>query len=326
MKIREVKSLKRSDVPSELLVKPKLSLIFWHAIFDWIIIVSCWYLLTVLNPIFSVILIMIIAGRFHALGVLIHDLCHMNLKKKSFLFRIIEILTGYIIGTSANAMAYHHIRHHKNTLLENDPYYQINKKCSGLSRFFLTFKKGLFFVPFWIARSLLAPFAIIFPKLRVPYGKIFLQEVTDENLEESSEILACLKEDIPIAIFHITLFILSFYFEFIKIGIYLVYPIAGVFCIYRLLIEHEYDIVEDRSVYSMIESTFDHHTSFFEKIFIGPHNIGYHCMHHIHPSVSFQALPKLKEWYKENSTQYAHYDNCKKEFWNLGNNPYYTER
>jgi fatty acid desaturase len=54
----------------------------------------------------------------------------------------------------------------------------------------------------------------------------------------------------------------------------------------------------------MIESTFDHHTNAIEKILIGPHNIGFHCVHHIHPNVGLHSLPNLRDWYLKNSKQY----------------------
>ncbi|MBY0412646.1 MAG: fatty acid desaturase, partial [Bdellovibrionales bacterium] len=195
--------------------------------------------------------------------------------------------------------------HHRDTLKDNDPYYNINKKCIGVVRFWLTMKKGLFFVPFWITRTFVAPFALVFPKVRTPYARIFLQDVSGKDLSTDKEVITCAKEDLPIMLLHMTLFTLAFTkFEFLFYSYYYVIPIGGVFCIYRLLIEHEYNIVKDRSVYTMIESTFDHHMNVIERFFVGPHNIGFHCVHHIHPHVGLHQLPKLRKWYLENSLQY----------------------
>ncbi len=302
---RTLQSFKRQDVPSELLLGPSISRLYLDLLCDWIVVIAACYLMyntsAYLYPIWAII----IAGRLHAFGVILHDVCHMNLHNKTIHMRILEIFSGYIIGKSANAMAYHHIRHHRDTLKDNDPYYNINKKCIGIVRFWLTMKKGLFFVPFWIARTFFAPFALVFPKLRNPYGRIFLQDVSGKDLSKDREILTCIYEDLPIMAFHCALYYLALTrFEFLIYCYYLVIPAGGVFCIYRLLIEHEYNIVQDRSVYTMIESTFDHHMNFFERFFVGPHNIGYHCLHHIHPHVGLHNLPKLRQWYLDNSKQY----------------------
>lgn len=302
---RTVQTFKRQDVPPELLIGPNFFKLYRDLICDWLIILTSAYLMYItpyyLFPLWGAI----IAGRLHAFGVIIHDISHMNLAHKTLNMRILEVLSGYIIGTSANAMAYHHMRHHRDTLKDNDPYYNINKKCIGIVRFWLAMKKGLFFVPFWVTRSLLAPWALIFPKLRNPYARIFLQDVSKKDLTHDQEVITCLWEDIPIMLFHIALLCFAYFeFNFLFYCYYALAPVAGVFCIYRLLIEHEYNIVKDRSVYTMIESTFDHHMNFFERFFIGPHNIGFHCVHHIHPNVGLHYLPKLRNWYLLNSIQY----------------------
>lgn len=301
---RILNSFKRSDVPSELLVPPNFKKLFLYAAFDWtVLLISAAMMFHTpyyLYPVWA----MLIAGRLHAFGVILHDLSHLNLKHKTFKMRLLEVLSGYPIGTTANAMAYHHIRHHRNTLMINDPYFNINKKCSGLQRFFLTFKKGLFFVPFWIARSFYGSLAFFIPALRNSYARIFLQDVSKKNLTYDEEVIQCSKEEIPLAIFHLILIALTIQFPNIIYAYYYVLPVAGVMCIYRLLIEHEYDIYPDKNVYTLIESTFDHHHSIWGKLFFSPRNIGYHCMHHIHPNVGLHGLPQLKNWYLENCETY----------------------
>ncbi len=312
-----LETFKRQDVPSELIKATKLSRLAVDLIWDWFVIILCSILMFkttyYLYPLWGIL----IAGRLHAFGVILHDLCHMSLKNKNWKIRVLEVFSGYIIGSSANAMAYHHIRHHRDTLKEQDPYFNINKKCVGIVRFWLTMKKGLFFVPFWISRSFMAPFALLFPKLRTPYARFFLQDVSKKDLSLDEEVITCAKEDLPIMLFHIALFYLAFFqFEPLIYIYYFIMPVSGVFCIYRLLIEHEYNIVKDRSVYTLIESTFDHHMTFFSRFFIGPHNIGYHSIHHIHPQVGLHYLDDLQKWYLEHSKQYqAKYLNPKKLTW-----------
>lgn len=314
---RVLKTFKREDVPLELLGEISYFHLGRSTAFDWAVIGICWWLMMNTSPYLYPLWGIIVAGKIHAFGVILHDLCHQNLSRKTFSFRALEILTGYFIGSSANSMAYHHIRHHRRTLMNNDPYYNINKKCIGIVRCWLALKKGLFFEFFWISRSFAAPFALLIPSFRTSYARFFLQDVSNEDLTHDKEVLTCIREDIPIMLFHIVLLSLALTrFEFLLYGYYYILPFAGVFCIYRLLIEHEYNIVKDRSIYTMIETTFDHHTSIWEKWAIGPHNIGYHCMHHIHPLVGYQALPSLQKWYVENSEHYRDkYSNRTKWSW-----------
>lgn len=301
---RKLNSQKRSDVPREYLKSADINFLLRKSFIDWGIVAACWLGMFLSSVYLWPIFLIIIGGRIHAFGVIIHDLTHLNFSPKTFKIRLIEVLMGYPIGTTVNAMAYHHLRHHRNTLLETDPYFNYNKKCKSIDRILLTLKKGPLLPYFWIIRSLVGFVGVFLPQIRTAYAKIFLQDISGKDLSRSKEVITCCKEDVPQAIFHILLLVLALNFPFIFYGYYLPLFIGGTFCIYRLLIEHEYDIVEDKSVYTMIECTFDHHTHWFSRMFLGPHNIGYHCMHHIHPKVGLQHLPRLRDWYLKNSPQY----------------------
>jgi fatty acid desaturase len=301
---RTVETFKRSDVPKNLLVGPSLKHLAMYTAIDWAIVIACWALMFNTSAYLYPIYALIIAGRFHAFGVTLHDLSHMGIKKKTIAHRIFETLLGYPIGTTINAMAYHHNRHHRDTLLVTDPYYKINKKCTKTQRFFLTFKKGILFAPFWICRGLYGTLSYFIPSMRTSYGRIFLQDVSGKDLTNHKEVIECAKEDIGQLIFHILLAALTLKFDAIIYAYYLVMPIGGILCIYRLLIEHEYDIVENRTVYTMIDSTFDHHLNLWGAMLFAPRNIGYHCMHHIHPLVGLHKLPELRTWYLENCSVY----------------------
>lgn len=298
-------TLKRSDVPSELLKTSSLRELFFWAILDWVIIGACWYLMLNTSPYLYPLWLIIVGGRLHALGVILHDLTHGPYRNRPWTWRVLEVLVGYPIGSTIDAMAYHHLRHHRNTLIENgDPYFNYNKKCSGWRRFTLTFKKGPLFVPFWIVRGIVGCFATFIPRLRTPYARIFLQDISRKDLSQNEEVITCAREDILMTIFHTLVFALALKWNSLFWLYYAALPVGGVFCIYRLLIEHTYDLVQDRSVYTMIECTSDHHMGWYGKVLFGPHKIGYHCMHHIHPKVGFNYLPALREWYLENSKHY----------------------
>lgn len=301
---RSLETLKRSDVPEKYLQGFSMRNLYFLTFVDWTIIFLCTWLIFNTSPYLYPLWILIIGGRFHAFGVILHDLTHANFKNKTIGMRIIEVLAGYPIGTSINAMAYHHVRHHRYTLMENDPYFNHNKKCSTAKRVFLTLKKGPLIGIFWVLRSFVGVAAYYMKSLRTSYARIFLQDVSGKDLSDHPEVELCCKEDRYLAFIQTLIFISAFYYAPVVYIYYVGMTIGGIFGIYRLLIEHEYDIVEDRKVYTMIECTFDHHLNLWGKAFFAPHKIGYHCMHHIHPSVGLQHLPKLRNWYLENSVQY----------------------
>jgi hypothetical protein len=43
-------------------------------------------------------------------------------------------------------------------------------------------------------------------------------------------------------------------------------------------------------------TTNDHHLGTLGALGLGPRNIGYHIVHHIHPQVRLGALPRLRAW------------------------------
>jgi fatty acid desaturase len=73
--------------------------------------------------------------------------------------------------------------------------------------------------------------------------------------------------------------------------------IAGLLAARRVLIEHTYERTSDRRVETIIATTNDNHLGLLGALGLAPRNIGYHIVHHIHPQVRLEALPKLREWY-----------------------------
>ena len=88
---RELLSFKRSDVPKEMLQGPDLVQISLHTLVDWVIVLCCYYLMFNTSEYLMPLWILLIAGRFHAFGVLIHDLSHLNPKQKPIIFLSFKI-------------------------------------------------------------------------------------------------------------------------------------------------------------------------------------------------------------------------------------------
>ena len=192
---------------------------------------ACWWLMFNTSVLLYPLWIIIIGGRLHGFGVILHDLTHMNFKEKPISWRFLEFFVGYPIGTTINAMAYHHLRHHRNTLMETDPYFNYNKKGTVLRRILLTFKKGPLFVPFWIVRSFVGSLAYYVPKMRTQYARIFLQDISKKDLTLHAEVETCCKEDRYQSIFHFFLLIAAFEYE----QIFYMYYMANLFlCVYLI--------------------------------------------------------------------------------------------
>src|SRR4051812_15572514 len=113
-------------LPAALLRPARVSTLIRYALADWAVIAACWIVLA-LAPAWWLFPMawLIIAGRFHALGVVLHDACHMRAKQRdSALMPLLEMLAGYPIATSLAAMRYHHLRHHRHSGGPEDPYFR----------------------------------------------------------------------------------------------------------------------------------------------------------------------------------------------------------
>jgi fatty acid desaturase len=291
---------KRSFPPKALVLGPNYNRLLLYALEEWFYCLSLMALAYLtpawLYPIWAVLL----GGRFHAFGVVLHDLSHQSLKHKTWQMRSIEILMGYPIGTSANSMAYHHNRHHQNVNTTLDPYFRLSKKCSSTIKILKAFLSGSFFSFFWILRSALSPLALAIPKFRTRFARIFLQDVTGRDLTNHPEVKKCLKEDVGVLLFHAPMIYLATQIPLIFFLFYIPLILAGVFCIYRLLTEHQYDEVHNTHFETVMKTSFDHSLKWYDKILFTPRNIGYHAAHHLHPTASLDNLPKIRKWYLAN--------------------------
>lgn len=299
------KVLSRSDVPAELLEKPTPAGLVIMVLQEWAMILML-SITAFLVPmwIYPVIAILM-AGRYHALGVILHDATHMPLRRKSIAIRFVEIFAGYPIATTLNAMRYHHLRHHRDSGMQTDPYYKSGKQ--DFIWWALNTLRGLVLVPFWSLRALIGGLSFLIPSLRNIYGHVFLQDRSDADMRNSAEIRDCASAEWGQIIFSaITiLLVTSFPVEMIA-GYLLPVSIAGVLAARRLLLEHNYMSVKDRKIETIIATTNDNHMDILGALLLAPRNIGYHIVHHIHPQVRLGALPGLRDWYTHSHADLYH--------------------
>ncbi len=286
----------KQAIPESLLEKADLNDIVKYMAQEWGMIVAAWIVLAVSPSWFYPIGVLVICGRFHALGVLLHDACHLK-RSESIHAILVDWMGGYPIGLSIEGMRYHHLRHHRHTCSSLDPYLKTSVENSKIMRW-LNYLRGIVVILAWIIRPYFGLFARIFPNLKNVYAKLFFGDRAKEDLRDSKQIDLCLRRDIGQIIY-----------QTILIGLIIVYPnwmvlyyiiplaLASVVNSYRVVEEHMHVIIDDHSPVNIAQYTKDQPMDLFSRFILFPRNIGYHRMHHLHPAVRYEKLPELQRWY-----------------------------
>lgn len=304
----ETRELRRSEVPRELLRPATRAGLLRMALEEWAMLLLLWAAMgalawTLRSPwLFACAylpLALLVAGRFHALGILMHDCAHMPMRSKDVAVRVLEILCAYPIATTMNAMRYHHLRHHRDSGMKSDPY--MKPDLRGRPFLYAAFVvRGLVLVPFWTLRVPVGLLASLVPGLRNLYGRVWLQDRSGEDLTGSREVLDCGQAELGQGLFQLALLALALVFPRpVLLGYAIPVVITGLVAAWRLLVEHNYEPAHDRRIETILATTNDHHLRLVDKLFLAPRNIGHHVVHHIHPQVGLDALPALRAWYVE---------------------------
>jgi len=297
--LEDALSIPRKGIPVQLLKTPTVEGLLGIACLDWLIIVATWAGILLLPAWVLPLLILIAASRYHALGVLMHDLAHMRIRQKTLRVRLLEILAGYPLATTVNAMRYHHLRHHRDSGMPTDPYFKDGIERKPLACL-LNVLRGVLLVPFWVVRSLYGLLAYYIPSMRNSYARVFLQDISGADLGSSAEVRQCAAEDRWLFLYLLLLgAILPMQPELAIYGYVIPVVIAALLAAHRLLLEHLYEPVSDRRVDSILRTTRDHNLGGPVAFVLAPHNIGYHIAHHLHPQVAWHQLPALRRWYAE---------------------------
>jgi fatty acid desaturase len=247
--------------------------------------------------------VVLLASRFHALGVVLHDAVHLPLRRKSGELRVVEMLAGYPIGSTLDAMRYHHLRHHRDLGFPSDPYL---KPWVGRSvaRHWLLSLRYFLLAPLWAVRALYGALAFYIPALRNSYGRWFLQDRSGDDLTGHPEVIACAREEHCQLLFYAVLGAVAMLWPH-RVLAYFVVPlvIAGYLAGQRLLFEHIQEPSSDRSAAAIERSTRDHHLGWIGRLLLTPHNVGYHRIHHLHPQAALETLPAIRNWYAARESQ-----------------------
>jgi fatty acid desaturase len=291
--------LARRAVPRELLQPATAAGLLRISLEECALLAVMWFAMTFVPWWLVPVLWVGIAGRFHALGVVLHDAAHMPLRGKSLTVRLVEVLCGYPMATTINAMRYHHLRHHRDSGMETDPYFKEGEQTALW--WTLHTLRGALLLPFWTVRAIVGVIAIAVPALRTPYARIFLQDRSGVDLRDSREVYDCARAEIGQLLFQAALVVaLIVWPQALVLGYVVPMVLATVLAANRLLREHEYERTSDRRMETIIATTRDHSLGLAGRLLLAPRNIGLHIVHHLHPQVGLTALPMLRAWYLRN--------------------------
>jgi fatty acid desaturase len=298
---------RRRDVPRELLAKPTIAGLVRQALVEWALLALCWTAMAFAPWWADVALMVLVAGRLHALGVILHDATHLPLKAKGPLTRVLEVLVAYPIATTLEAMRYHHLRHHRDSGMASDPYFKPGAS-SDRKIWLVQWLRGLLLMPFWSVRAPFGLVASLVPALRPAYARVFLQDRSGADartLRTSREVINCARAELGQVLFQLPL-VAAFVLWPEVMAWYYVLPatLTGLLASYRVLCEHHYEPTHERSVATLLRTTRDHHLGLAGAVLFAPRNIGFHIVHHIHPQVAQEHLPALRRWYLDHHHDY----------------------
>jgi fatty acid desaturase len=291
--------LARSAVPRELLVPATRNGLLRMALEEWAMLGAIWAAMAHAPWWLYPVLALLAAGRFHALGILMHDCSHMPLRGKDLRIHLLEILCAYPVATTVDAMRYHHMRHHRDSGMASDPYFKPG--IEGRPWLYaLNVLRGLALIPFWMLRVPFGLLAVIAPRVRNLYGRVWLQDRSGQDLTRSREIVQCGKAELGQAITQALLLAAAIVWPGAILRGYMVpVTLTGLLSAWRLLQEHNYVRAHDRRMETILATTNDHHLGWWHALVLAPRNIGHHVVHHLHPQVGLAALPAVRRWYLE---------------------------
>jgi len=297
--LEQALTMSRKAAPPELLQRPTIDRLLIAAIVDWVVIALAWVSMWYLPAWTYWVSALVVTSRLQSFGVVIHDAVHMSMREKTVRIRLLEVLSGYPVATTLNAMRYHHIRHHRDSGMTTDPYFKRGFERYPALQLAYTLR-GLLLIPFWAIRGLYGSCAYYLPALRNGYARAFLQDRTGTDLTESRELIQCAAEDRWQLLCHLLFVPVAAGWPLLFLYAYVVPALlAGLFAAYRLQMEHSNTPAFDRRLETIIDTTSDHNLRGLGRFFLAPRNIGYHVVHHLHPQVAWYALPRLRRWYRD---------------------------
>lgn len=229
------------------------------------------------NPVVYIFTVLIIGGRMHALGVLMHEFAHFRFStNKTASDWFANVFIAWPIGTTVNSYRLNHLAHHKYTNTMDDPDW-----VAKLDVMKFTFPQPV--------RKLLAIAAGYFVAIESIIDlKSILVRVNKSDADTKVSKIARL------AFYAAAATILTWTGAWTGFLLYWLVPFLTAFMFFlyvRSVAEHfgsmNYEVE--------LDSTRTVRPHFWERLFFCPHNINYHLEHHLYPGVPFYNLPALQK-------------------------------
>jgi fatty acid desaturase len=276
------------------------------ALADWVVIAMCWTVMA-LGPAWLLpLMVLLVAGRLHALGVVLHDDCHMPAARhparssQAARLKLLEVLAGYPITTTLLAMRYHHLRDHRHNGTALDPYFRTGASTHAWPAWWAR-ARGLIVPLAWMLRPCAAMLSLAVPRLRNGYARVFLGDRSGRHPGSEPELLACLRADLGQALFFIPVLVLAWLHPLaFGLGYLLPLLLAGLCNAHRVVAEHLHDQTAGTrlSREALTATTVTHDVGPLGQVLLYPRHIGLHLVHHLHPTAGMHSLPALQAWYR----------------------------
>ena len=271
------------DLIDPLELRPLVQLRPWKTVvaigLDWLVIIAA-IVIAELTGSWLVwgVSVAVIAGRMHALGVLMHDFAHYRfIKNKQLSDWIGDIFLAWPIGTTVAGYRQNHLAHHRYVNTDRDPDWTVK-----LGKRVYTFPQewrvpATNFLGYFIAVSTLRDMRMAFPRLHGGDG-------TSRSRLIGRAIYYVFFAFIIIYSGLITQYIFYWAIPYFTLFFMILYV--------RSVAEHFGETMDYSSELTGTRTVVPY---FWERWFFCPHNINLHGEHHLYPSVPFYNLPKLSE-------------------------------
>jgi fatty acid desaturase len=273
----QYKSVNSNDLNELSTLRP------WRAIaaiaFDWIVIFLAIATSVYFDNLFVyLVAILLIAGRMHAFGVMLHEAAHIRLvKSRKINDWIADLFLAWpLFLITVDGYRQAHLMHHRYTNTDQDPDWLIIKDTQEF-----TFPQKLKYGLYQILGYVFAIHSI----------RDIIRDMMGERLKK------------PIRVSKIYNPIRFAYFGAIFLGIsmlgvwegfffYWVVPYFTFFFLF-LYIRNVAEHFGSMHYGTMLGGTRTTYPYAWERLFLAPHNVNYHADHHIFPQVPFYNLRKL---------------------------------
>lgn len=266
------KSIEFNDLSELSTLKPWRSMV--AIAFDWAVIFLAIATSVYFNNLFVYLFaVLLIAGRMHAFGVLLHEAAHIRLvKNRKINDWIADLLLAWPIFITVDGYRQTHLQHHRHTNTDEDPDW--------------TRKKGM--AEFTFPQKLKCGLYQLLGYLFVIHSIRDIIKAPVKNPAGVSKVYTAIRFAYYVAVF-VGISVLGVWEGFFFYWIVPYFTFFFLFLYIRSVAEH----FGSMDYETMLGGTRTTYPYAWEKLFLAPHNVNYHADHHIFPHIPFYNLPKL---------------------------------